>query len=105
GDRTGAGPESMNTDFAWICAAPRSWIPGWRGAPVPRNNNFSLMASGLSAELYEPGAVEAVDSVVLAEMAGQSPQISLRGNPFGILPDLVWTNLPPLDRYAGVEQR
>ena len=59
----------------------------------------------LGAELHQPSAIEAVDAVILAEMARQSPQISLLGDPFGIFADLVWTNLAPLDRLPGVEQR
>src|SRR5207237_2105182 len=58
----------------------------------------------LGAELHQPSAIEAVDAVILAEMARQSPQISLLGDPFGIFADLVWTNIETLVRFHGVEQ-
>src|ERR1700757_5420581 len=58
----------------------------------------------LRAELYQPCAIEAVDAVIFAKMAGQSSQVSLRGDPLGVRADLVRPNLAPLDRYTGVEQ-
>jgi hypothetical protein len=64
----------------------------------PGTTIFRCDAPRLSAELYQPCAVEAVDAVILAEMAGQSPQITLRGDPFGVRADLVRPNLAPLDR-------
>jgi hypothetical protein len=63
------------------------------------------MPSGLSPELHQPGTVKAVNAVIFAEMAGQGPQISLRGDPFWILADFAGSDLAALDRHTGVEQR
>jgi hypothetical protein len=91
----GAGPESTNTGRAYLRIDPYSGISGLSGGAPDEH---------LGAELHQTCAVEAVDAVILAEMAWQSPQVSLRGDPFGIRTDLVGFDLAPLDRYTGVEQ-
>ena len=70
-----------------------------RALAEPRGSHSALgYFFTLRAELHQPCAVEAVDAVIFAEMAGQGPQISLRGDPFGVRADLVGPNLAPLDR-------
>src|SRR5215469_2046133 len=57
------------------------------------------------AELYQPCTVEPVDAVILAKMARQRAQVSLRGNPFWFGSDFVGVDLAPFDWRPAIEQR
>src|SRR6516162_10160756 len=72
------------------CRKPRKVTPPARG-------RWGLL------ELDEPRAIEAVDAVVLAEMAGQCPQIPFGSDPLRVGPDL--RRLDPPSRHGRAEPK